>query len=249
MARRDWPELKAEFDKLNEGDNKMSLSEFCRLKGINRSTATNHFKVKKTIKKPKKTKAQIDDLSGKLKFFAEQNELSKKKAEFVAAIFENPSITDASKQIGVTVRCGYNWIKDPAVMQTIDDIQACNFEVKTTTPNRIRGRMCIIANASMKNYFDEKGDFKEPHKWTRAEGLAVKEFKVKPTEHGNEYTIKLYDAIDAIKTLGNVHGLFSKPDESDELKNMSDDDLEALIDEQQRMLEKIQVQPTDPADS
>lgn len=264
MARRDWGELQKEFSELEKREG-MNLTQFCDLKGISRSSAGRHLKTAKERERQKKptsfkefsekkakgkNQAESEPLperhftEDKLMFYVEANNVSRKHADFLTEFFRSDSVQQAAEKLKIPASTAYSYLKNETVQKTIDDVTATAFEVETTTPTRIRGRMCAIANANIKDFFDEHGDFKTPEKWTRTQGLAVRELKIKPTEFGNEYTLKLYDAMAALETLGNVHGLFDKIDEDNELAELSEEELEALINEQEKILSKL-ADPTD----
>lgn len=256
MARRDWDALQKEFTELErQGKN---LTQFCELKGLSRSSAGRHLKTAKQLAKSKKPvsykdfsnkkeskKEKGEGFEGrhmtdeKIMFYVEANNVSRKHAEFITAFFLTDSVKDAAEKLNIPLTTAYSYLKNETVLRTIDDVTSTAYEVETTTPTRIRGRMCAIANANMKDFFNDVGKFKTPEKWTRSQGLAVKELKIKPTEYGMEYTLKLYDSMAALETLGKVHGLFDKIEENEELSDLTDEELEALIIEQENLLSNL----------
>lgn len=256
MARRDWDALQKEFTELErQGQN---LTQFCELKGLSRSSAGRHLKTAKQLtrkqkpvalkefkKKQKKAHDKGEEFTErhltdeKIMFYVEANNVSRKHADFINTFFATDSVKEAAEKLKIPLTTAYSYLKNETVLRTIDDVTATAYEVESATPTRIRGRMCAIANANLKDYFDEKGDFKTPEKWTRAQGLAAKELKVKPTEYGNEYTLKLYDSMAALETLGKVHGLFDKVEENDDLKEYTDAEIEEMILEQEKLLSNL----------
>ncbi|AUR99004.1 hypothetical protein NVP1259O_42 [Vibrio phage 1.259.O._10N.286.48.F4] len=266
MARRDWKELQAEFDKLNKEEG-INLTEFCALKGISRSSGGRNLKKRKQPNRTGnrgKSKAFIDGikeqvqtahktdlhfLQEKANFFIEKNGLIRAHADFIQAFFASGTVLKAGEMIGVCPNTAYSYINHPNVQRTIEDISEFAFEVNATTPDRLRGRMCAIANTSVQGFFDENGTLIKPHLWGRAQGMAVKEIKVKPTQFGEEITVKMYDAMAAIETLGRVHGLFEPiKGEGEETQELSDEELDALIAEETDKLEKISNHATNATD-
>lgn len=267
MARRDWQELKQEFERLSR-ESGISLTQFCKNKGINRATASRHIPTGKqpkntgknqTLKqyraeaKKKKEQAAQEEkhiLNEKIEFFVLQNNLKKAHAEFIAAYFEETTIPKAAKACGIAISTAYKYFELDEVQNTISDISDTHYDLKITTQETLRGRIASIANANMIDFFNENGEVKKPHEWTRRQGFAVKEFKVKPTEYGEEITVKLYDAMHAAELLGKKSGTFEKPEkEGEEFKGLTDSELEREIEELEAQLERIQNYSTDTADS
>lgn len=258
MAKRNWGELQKKFTEFErEGGN---LTGFCKKMGISRSSAGRMIKTARQMEKMRKNvplkkyvaekeKKEIEPkepleytkhiTEEKVKFYVQANDVSRKHAAFIDAYFKTDSIRESADYLGVPMSTIESYLKNETVQRTIDDVTATAYEVETTTPRRIRGRMMAIANANLKDFFDDNGQFKEPHMWTREQGLAVKELKVKPTDYGNEYTLKMYDAMAALETLGKVHGLFDKIEDPDEVKDLTDEELEALINEQESLLSTV----------
>ncbi|CAH9012542.1 putative terminase small subunit [Vibrio phage 236O40-1] len=251
----DWAKLEDDFH-FARSKTGVSLKDFCEVRAIPYSTASKHINIKQrgdnseqeTFRNHRQrlsnmTSAEKESEKGhfteeKIDFFGEKNQLKNKHIEFIKHFFEVQDPKKAAELAGICTATGYNILKRPEVAQTINDVCNTNYETILTTPKRLEGRMCIIANACLQDFFDERGTPLEPHKWDRKLALAVKKYTVSPTKFGDKIEIELYDAQKAIELLGKPNRLFSEPEkEGDEFHDLSLEEIEAEIEELRKYAE------------
>lgn len=226
MAIRDVKKLKKQFDEISQKTG-MSLIEFCMIRGLNFSDTDKKFK------SIDGKKSNIDKFTeDKIDFYAEKHRIGIDLAKFIKAYFETGNKQKAAEITGIDERKARRLFEQEHVQNALADISETYAENETITPERLTGRMAIIANANIKDYFVEggQGALIMPDQWTRKQALAVKKFTISPTKYGDRIELELYSAIDAMEKLAKPLRLFSEPEKDDaEFAQMTDEDIKAEI--------------------
>lgn len=236
-----WGKLESEYLKAKSVSG-ITLSEWCEMRDINYSTAKNHIRsiVKDNVETEtlrdfnKRLKTDSENigkkhlLNEKIEFYCEQYGKKKKYVDFLRSYFVSYNIKQAASEAGINSNTAYAFMAQDSTRNMLSDIADTNVQATLLTSDRLVGRMAIIANANLKDYFNINGGVMRPQEWTREQALAIKKYTVTPSQFGEKVEIELYDAVAAMVHLGKPDRLFDKPEETD-FSDWTDEEISAEI--------------------
>ncbi len=127
--------------------------------------------------------------------------------EYIKAL----SVSCAAKAAGVTTMQGYNWLKQPDVMEFIDGLRAERQHRYEDLSFKVIDELAKLAMIDMQRLHNNNGDVLPIHKMDRDAAASIKDVKIRINDDGSYvYEYKLHDKVQALEKLARHLNLFAE---------------------------------------
>lgn len=170
------------------------------------------------------SKKRAQNLVGKL-------QLNSKQLKFCSEFIKDYNTEKASERAGFSSTYGYKLLNKNEIRHCIQLLQTTMIAYQGITEESLMGQMAIWCNADITEFFNNEWSLKPLDQLTAQQASCIQSVKCKVDRFGNtEVNITLVDKMKANVALGRTYGLYTPPkDMSDEIDNMSEEELEAFI--------------------
>lgn len=161
----------------------------------------------------------------------EKLQLNSKQRKFCFEFIKDYNTEKASERAGFSSTYGYKLLNKNEIRHCIQLLQITMIAYQGISEETLMGQMAIWCNADITDFFENDWSLKPLNQLTAEQASCIQSVKCKVDRFGNtEVNITLVDKMKANMALGRTYGLYVPPkDMNDEIDNMSEEELEALI--------------------